>query len=69
MRLEVGGTDKAKIVARGRGVKPPPPPLPLSADTQVTAQVVNPDGECWESVFASTTVGKNTANKFKAKYR
>jgi len=42
---------------------------PGTAGVACSAAAAQQSGGCRESVFSSMTVGKNTANKFKAKYR
>ena len=58
------GTDKAKIKAKGENIAGPA--LPASDDDRVVTQLLNSDGECWDSTFVGPAK-KNDAEKFKAK--
>lgn len=60
-----GGSNKSKILVKGRGVALPDP-LPPALTLPARVQVINSDsGLCWEANFA--TFKKSTASFFKAK--
>lgn len=63
-----GGTSKIKVVGKGVALgfaAPPALDLPLEQDGNVTAQLLNSDGFCWEAVYSDSK--RNTTESFKAK--
>jgi hypothetical protein len=64
------GKDKLRVKAGGLALTLPPPASPTQYFTQqddVTVQLVNDVGGCWESVFSPATVLKNQSALYKAK--
>ncbi len=64
--LKEGATDKAKIVAKGKGANLNLPGLPLSF-LPLTAQLQGEHGECWVGAFHAADVVNNLDLQFKAK--
>lgn len=63
--LKAGVTGKAKIGLQGKGVSLPVP-NPAALASPVRAQLIRPNGPCWEAVF-SPPFGKQDAVQFKDK--
>ena len=62
--LKRGSRGDAKIVVRAKGSGLDLPPLPLVPYGAVRAQLLNSDGECWESLYPAPAV-RNTATELK----
>ena len=62
--LRTGDVGKAKVIVRGTGINLALPPLPIQHYTQLRAQLVNSDNECWEAVY-TVPAAVNAGDKFK----
>ncbi len=64
------GRDKIIVSARGNLVPVPDPATPsalMHQDENVTVQLANDDGFCWEAVFTPADVSQNRVDSYKAK--
>ena len=64
IRLKSGAAGSAKAIVKGKGAELPDPTLPLTLPVKV--QLLNGDGECWESEYTSAT--DSSVDRFKAKF-
>ncbi len=62
--MKAGVEGKSRIKAKAKGVALPT--LPFDAASEVVAQLLNSQGECWESVLPPPAK-KNDAKKYQAK--
>ncbi len=65
LRLRDGDVNRGNLQLKGRGAELTLPTLPLGPFTSVTAQLVNGNGDCWESTHAEARV--DSSGVFKAK--
>lgn len=69
LKLKAGSDGRSNVQAKGKGALLPAPSYPLALP--VTVQLLNSNGDCWETTFGSTFVpSKNLAGPpalFKAK--
>lgn len=60
------GKSRAQVQGKGGGLSLQSV-LPIGASSTVVAQLINSDGACWTSEFASAVASKNDENQYKAK--
>ncbi len=63
--LKAGAAGKAKSLVKGKGANLLLPPLGVTPD--VTAQLINQNGECWAAVFTADDLIKNDGKILKGK--
>ncbi len=72
IKLLGGAAGKAKLQVKGRGANTPPlvpvsPTQFFNSTTAVTAQLIESDGDCYETSFIAADTKKNDGKSFKAK--
>ena len=63
IRLKAGAAGKVQLMVKGKAVSLPA--LPLAAEPEVTLQLSNSAGQCWQSRFAAAK--KNDEKRYTAK--
>ncbi|MFN8641512.1 MAG: hypothetical protein U0802_07600 [Candidatus Binatia bacterium] len=72
LRLKGGNPGRDKLQAKAGGAALPVPPAAsasqlLAQQDDVTVQLVNDAGGCWQSVFPPAAVQQNAVDRYKAK--